>query len=548
MNEQVSQPSFINDDAAFKDAEKRVLGNILTDFQNLSKDELEKKVNANIEFLGNEHISKITEISHNKNIESYDYIIGKSKFDEIILSNTCAKMEGKWVISVDESIVDTESFVGEVVYRHSCAFGYKIPKNLEEETLPKEERILAVSSSLRLQDEEDFDRKKAFLTYILNLYVAFYTAKILQSKDEPIHAIILHGPLIRQISPFLTLIFREDDIRRVVTADTTPLINTTDEIKTIAKGGLLDSIVGESTYRKMLEDDFIDLFPNEQEKIAQDKINKGGISGIGFYFSLLKRLSDLAKDMGFHLIGCVENSRSSEYSNLYVQYQIEHFVQDSDNEEILRQLFNAYNVNFDKQNIKDNFRTFIYEAGWDDEMIHSFSLKFDNKQSVQSEFTQPVPIRRYFTGKRNERTFGFRFGATSRSEIGAQDNLISRIVENLFPFGSYRMLMSYVRTSALRAPVRVEFLEQVDEENWKEVLATIYISSLPYGSYGLPIFLYYVDKIARMPKKIISLVTESYLLEQVTEVQRRKKLSDEKLSDVLLGVTGKFRRDFHERG
>lgn len=110
------------------------------------------------------------------------------------------------------------------------------------------------------------------------------------------------------------------------------------------------------------------------------------------------------------------------------------------------------------------------------------------------------------------------------------------------------MLMSFVRTSALKTPIRVEFLEQGKKENWEEVLTSTYIASLPYGSYGLPIFLYYADKMARMPKEIISIVTESYLVEQATRALHRLGLSDVRLRDVLLEVTRKFRRDFHERG
>jgi hypothetical protein len=108
--------------------------------------------------------------------------------------------------------------------------------------------------------------------------------------------------------------------------------------------------------------------------------------------------------------------------------------------------------------------------------------------------------------------------------------------------------MSFVRTSALKTPIRVEFLEQGNAENWKGVLASIYIASLPYSSYGLPIFLYYADKMARMPKQVISMVTESYLVEQSTRALHQLGLSDIRLRDVLLDVTQKFRRDFHERG
>ena len=541
MNDQLFF-SFIAD-AAFKDASKRVLENILTQFDDLSEGDLEKLVSTNIEFLGNDHIRDIIGTSYDKDIESFQYSIGRSSFDKNILSEVCTRMEGKWIISVDESVVDEESFVGEVAYRHSCAFGYQIPQSQE----PPEEKVLAVSSILRLQDEEDFDRKMALLTYILNLYVAFYTAKILQFLNQPIHAVILHGPLIRQIGPFLNLLFRKEDIKKVVTADIAPLIHTTDEIDAIASGGLLDSIVDEATYQDSLNQ-FIGLFSRERVNNIKERVRTGEISGIGFYFSLLKRLSDLAKEEGFHLIGCVENPRSTERSKLYVQYQVERFGQNSGNQAILRQLFGAYDVKFNRQYIKERFREFITKSGWDDEMIHAFSLKFDDEYSIKSEFTLPVPIRRYFTCGRNEDVFEFRFGSSFISEDPSRETLINQIVDTLYPFENYRMLMSFVRTSPLKTPIRVEFLEQGGEDNWKEVLASIYISSLPYSSYGLPIFLYYADKMARMPKQVISMVTESYLVEQATRALYRLGLSDVRLRDVLLDVTQKFRRDFHERG
>ncbi len=539
MNNQLFLPFIV--DAAFKDASKRVLENILTQFDDLSEGDLEKKVRTNVEFLGNDYIRNIIGTPYEKDIESFQYTIGRTKFDKDILSKVCTKMEGKWIISVDESIIDEESFAGGVAYRHSCAFGYQIP----QDKAPPKEKILAVSSILHLQDEEDFDRKMVFLTYILNLYVAFYTAKILQRSNEPIYAIIFHGPLIRQIAPFLNLLFRKEDLRKVVTADTSPPI---EEMKDIANGGLLDSIVNEEIFQDCLGD-FIDLFPQERISDIRDRIQqKGEISGICFYFSLLRMLSDLANEMGFPIIGCIENARSKEYSKLYVQYQIENFgLRAAEERKILRRLFNAYNLNFNKKLAKERFRDLIDKSGWDDEMIGAFSLKFDDDHSIESEFTNPVPIRRYLTCKRNEDIFGFRFGSSSIYESPARENIMNRIVNALYPFEDYRMLMSFVRTSPLKTPIRVEFLEQGKAENWKEVLASIYVTSLPYNSCGLPIFLYYADKMARMPREIISTVTESYLVEQTTRVFHQLGLSDTNLRQVFLGATQKFRRDFYGR-
>ena len=195
----------------------------------------------------------------------------------------------------------------------------------------------------------------------------------------------------------------------------------------------------------------------------------------------------------------------------------------------------------------DQFQEFIIKSGWDDEMIQSFSLKFDGEHSIESEFTNPVPIRRYFTSGSNNSIFQVRFGSSSTSG-DAREPLISDIIDRLFPFDNYRMLMSFVRTSELRAPIRVEFLGRGNAETWNDVLASVYVASLPYSSYGLPIFLYYADKMARMPKKIISTVTESYLVEQANRVFHQLGLNSSSLREVFLMVTNKLTRDFHNRG
>ena len=537
-------------DTAFRDAGNRMIRNLLAEFEELSGSELGKKIDTSIEFLGNDYIRNITGISHEIDLDEeelglYKYTIGKSKFERNTLSKVCSEMEGKWIISVDESIVDNESFVGQVAYRHSCAFGYKIPGS----QTPQEERILAVSSMLRLQDEEDFERKMQFLSYLLNLYVAFYTAKILENYEEPLYSIIFHGPLIRHIGPFMSLLFRKEDIKEILTADIEPPSNVDPKVKTIADGSLLDSIVEEEDYKYGV-DRFVGLFAasaERQQKIEQ-RVNEGEIPGICIYFSMLRKLSDLADKMDSSLIGCVETAHSTEYSRLYVQYQIERFgKEDSDNQTILRKLFETYDVEFNEENFVNQFQEFIDNSGWDDEMIQSFSLKFDGEHSIESEFTNPVPIRRYFTSRSNNKIFEVQFG--SLSGLGdTREPLITDIINRLFPFDNYRVLMSFVRTSELRAPIRVEFLERKTAETWNGVLASIYVASLPYSSYGLPIFLYYADKMARMPKKIISTVTESYLVEQANRAFHQRGLNSRGLREVFLSVTNRLTRDFHNRG
>ena len=526
-------------DDFLRDVTKRVLGNILTEFGELSGAEYNNLFDRNMDFLVN-HIPNIAGIPYEIDVDDFKYKIGRGKFNQEILKGTYSKMEGKWVISVDESIIDQESFIRNVAYRHSLAFGYKIP----EDQNPPDESVLAVSQFIRLQDDADFNSKMQFIPYLLNLYTTYYAAKILQGLEQPIFAVILHGPLIRMIAPFLKLIFPRDVIEGVVTADTDPPIDKIadefkEKIKTIANGDLIDFITGEENYKKSV-DLFLDLFESREEKRrVKEKINEEGqIPGICFYFSLLKKLSDLANDMDFHLIGCVERADSAEYTDLYMQYQIESFGQESSKQKILDELFKTVDVS--------DFKTLIRKLGWDDEMIKSFSLRFGEHSSA-SEFTLPVPIRRYFPTEKNEEIFNVTFGSTSYYHIPAQERVLNDIIQTLFPFKHYRMLMSYVRTSELKAPIRVEFLEPVNEDDWHQVLASIYVFSRPYSSYGLPIFLYYADKMARTPKKIIASVTDRYLVEQVKRTLHNTNLEPANLSQVWLNATKKLRRDFYGR-
>ena len=95
-----------------------------------------------------------------------------------------------------------------------------------------------------------------------------------------------------------------------------------------------------------------------------------------------------------------------------------------------------------------------------------------------------------------------------------------------------------------KTPIRVEFLEQGGEDNWERGIGfNLRFQVFHTAVMGLPIFLYYADKMARMPKQVISMVTESYLVEQATRALHRLGLSDVRLRDVLLDVTQKFRRE-----
>jgi hypothetical protein len=89
MNGQFYFKFYIN--AAFRDAAGRVLENVLTQFEELSKDDLEKLLNTNVKFLVNDHMRNITNNTLQKDIESFDYTKGLLYLEaqsNIVQSNT----------------------------------------------------------------------------------------------------------------------------------------------------------------------------------------------------------------------------------------------------------------------------------------------------------------------------------------------------------------------------------------------------------------------------------------------------------------------------
>ena len=63
-------------DTAFRDAGNQVIRNLLAEFEALSGNELGAKIDKSVEFLGNDNIRKITDISYEKEIGPDTYTIG----------------------------------------------------------------------------------------------------------------------------------------------------------------------------------------------------------------------------------------------------------------------------------------------------------------------------------------------------------------------------------------------------------------------------------------------------------------------------------------
>jgi hypothetical protein len=112
--------------------------------------------------------------------------------------------------------------------------------------------------------------------------------------------------------------------------------------------------------------------------------------------------------------------------------------------------------------------------------------------------------------------------------------------ENFANVGEYRILMSYLRSSPLREPVRIEYFDVPHLQNPEEVIAPIYLMSLPYQEYGLPLILYYADKLARTPSELVRTVIEKEYLDIIINSRFSEPIS-------IMQMLGKLTRNFFQR-
>ncbi len=512
-----------------------IIANILLDYENLNE-EANRIIDDTLNFL----IDTVPEIAK---VEVKGYVqdqgfsqfpIGTSQFSISKIGNIIDEIKGKWIVAIDESMIDEEALSGNISYRHSAAFGMRIDEAGGE---PKE-RMLALSSVVKIQEEEHFRDKMMFISYLMNLFTAYYTAKFLTSIGEKVHSIIIHGPLIRQLGPFMELGFKRDVLHKVFSLGKRIEFgkNISPEIKNLAEGGLLKEILDSENYKECVE----------QVKGYIGSLGKDESSGISLYLCLLKKLYDLSKAENFYVIGCVETARSSEYSDIYFRYQVEeYFNKNADERQSFEKLLQRCGIQ-PQADLKLCFLQLREKAGWDDEKLSVFSVKYDAAQQ-HIHYTNPVPIRRYFSSQANEdaldlnEKFSRRISSTSQ---GAQNGALNNILKQTLKFPDYKVLMSYVRTSELKAPIRVEFFET---GNWQNIVPFVYAVSQPYSSFGLPVFLYFADKIARVPNSVISTVTTELLMKKAIEYVTKNPQGDMHFVQIVNGLLNKFRRDFTQR-
>jgi hypothetical protein len=511
-----------------------IIANILLDYENLNE-EANRIIDDTLNFLIDivPEIAKVEVKNYVQDQGFSQFHIGISQFSIKKIGDIIEEMKGKWIVAIDESMIDEEMLSGNISYRHSAAFGMRIDETGRE---PKE-KMLALSSAVKIQEEEHFKDKMMFISYLMNLYTAYYTAKFLTSIGERVHSIIIHGPLIRQLGPFMELGFKRDVLNKVFSLGRNIEFedNISPEIKALAEGKLLQEILDSENYKECVE----------QVKGYIGSLGKDESSGISLYLCLLKKLYDLSKAENFYMIGCVETARSSEYSDIYFRYQVERYLDENkDKRQTFEELLQRFGIQ-PQADLKACFLQLREKAGWDDEKLSFFSVKYDAAQQ-RICYTNPVPIRRYFSVLDNQNVIGDaqlaqRISSTSDR---AQNLALKNMLKQTLKFPDYKVLMSYVRTSELKAPIRVEFFET---GNWQNIVPFVYAVSQPYSSFGLPIFLYFADKIARVPKSVISTVTTELLMKKAVEYVTKNPQGDMHFVQIVNALLNKFRRDFTQR-
>lgn len=260
--------------------------------------------------------------------------------------------------------------------------------------------------------------------------------------------------------------------------------------------------------------------------------------GFCLYFWVLRSLFDLSRLSGTIIASVIEDvSAATEMirfvlPSLLAIPQVRQQVERS----ALQPALHATRIKYPAQphqrfDLYQQTKHTIERIGLSDSTIFSYVL-------AEGQYTTPVQTYRYRTRNTFVRVLG-------DSWLGIRDEF-ETILEALFPeqmqassHPGYRVLMSYLRTTPLREPVRVEFfdLPQVPAQS---IIGSLYLLSLPYQEYGMPVILYYADKLARTPTRLIRTIIEREYLELVLQNRFSDPVS-------IMRVLGRLTRGYFQR-
>lgn len=468
------------------------------------------------------------------------------------------------LIGIDESIVDNPLPHSTLTFLKSVAFRmYRMPNGEPDEAAGP---ILS-EMRMQLRDDESFESENRLLGYIRNNFVAYVSALTsISFGRNPF--VVLHGPLVRAIGGFSQLVFDYQTARELlnidlsdagefeppvggsipVSGDSFTVHNLSFDTSEVVDGdrnlhqfnsfclnecGRQCASVGEVFSRNAV--------PPDQQRVTQRMIQNREYPGLCLYFWILRSLYDLTRLSGVSISSVVENvSAATEmtrfvYSSLLANQE----ARNSINQSFLRAPLNAVDIQYSQSDRRNSLYTksqkTIERLRLSDSNLFSYVL-------AEGQYTAPVQIYRYQTRNTFIRVLNDS-GLGIRNEYqGILDKLFSpesqRIGDEYHP--GYRILMSYVRTSPLREPVRLEYFDLPHLNPPETIVGPIYLLSLPYQEYGMPIILYYADKLARTPTKLVRAIIEREYLELVLQNRFSDPVS-------IMRVLGRLTRNYLQR-
>src|SRR6266496_4940003 len=466
-----------------------------------------------------------------------------SLIQNLNITNLAAPLQNAELIGIDESQVDSPLPQSSLVFLKSIAFRmYRFPDGTSDEA------VGPILSEMRMQlgETESFEAENKLLSYIRNLFIAYISAlTALSYGRRPF--VVLHGPLIRAIGGFTHLKFNYQTVCDLLNINwqevgqfpipqqiSTPVQqgdNTTEyNLSLIPR----DAASGVENLRRFTE--FSRRYCS-QCIIDGNRYEERQYLGFCLYLWVLRSLVDLCRVAGITVVSVVEDvSRATEMTRFVLPslLALPQARQRSERSS-LRPALQAVGITFPNQSYRGelyrNAKHTVEKLNLSDSTIFTYML-------AEGQYTAPVQIYRYRT--RNT------FVDVLNDPAWGIDNDFEPMLNAIFPSAQsgshpgYRVLMSYVRTTPLREPIRVEYFDLPHLQPPEQVIGPSYLLSLPYQEYGIPMILYYADKLARTPTQLVRAIIEREYYDLVLQ----NRFSD---PVAIMRVLGRLTRNYFQR-
>ncbi len=478
------------------------------------------------------------------------------------VADLASPLNGVELIGVDESQVDTPLPHSTLTFLKSVAFRmYRLPDGTPDEAAGP---ILS-EMRMQLREDETFESENKLLGYIRNNFIAYVSALTARAFGRK-PFVVLHGPLVRAIGGFSHLTFDYQTVRELLNINladagefdlprgaTIPVLKSDSLTKQNLPFAPTDASNGEQNLRRFNEFCLkacgrrcatAEVFPKKTVPPAESKVNKKMMQereypGFCIYFWVLRSLFDLFRLSQTTIASVIEDiSAATEMSrfvlpSLIAIPQVRQQVEKSGLQAALQAIgIKKYPVQlYQRRDLYQQVKRTIDRLRLSDSNIFSYVLD-------EGQYTAPVQVYRY----RTRNTF---LTVLGDSWLGIR-NEFETILDALFPENSqsdvhsgYRVLMTYVRTTPLREPIRVEYFD-LPHLTHQRVIGPLYLLSLPYQEYGIPVVLYYADKLARTPTRLVRAIIEREYLDLVLQNRFSDPVS-------IMRILGRLTRGYFQR-